>query len=56
MLQALAPGPLPRAELARRVDAGDWGQERFDAVVDHGIATHVLVEDADGTVRSRYAD
>jgi hypothetical protein len=56
VLQALAPGPLSRAELARRVDGEAWGPGRLNAVVDHGIATHVLVETDDGAVRARYAD
>jgi hypothetical protein len=56
VLQALATGPLGRVELGRRVDAGGWGPGRFDAVVDHGIATHILVETDDGAVRARYAD
>jgi hypothetical protein len=56
VLQAVAAGPLRRAELGRRLDADTWGPGRLDAVVDHGIATHVLVETDDGAVRSRYAD
>jgi hypothetical protein len=56
VLQALAAGPLHRDALARRVDAGGWGPGRLDAVVDHGLATRVLVEDGDGAVRARYAD
>ena len=56
VLQALAGGPLGRAELGRRVDADGWGPGRLDAVVDHGVATHVLVETDDGAVRTRYAD
>ena len=55
VLQAVAAGPLPRAELARRVDADDWGPGRFDAVVDHGVDSHVLVE-TDAGVAARYAD
>jgi hypothetical protein len=55
VLQALAGGPLRRDELERRVGATEWGAGRLDAVVDHGLATHVLVED-DGVVRARYAD
>ena len=56
VLQALAGGPLHRDELARRVDGGGWGPGRLDAVVDHGLATRVLVENGDGAVRARYAD
>ena len=56
VLQALAGGPLGRAELGRRVDAAGWGPGRLDAVVDHGVATRVLVETDDGAVRARYAD
>ena len=55
VLQALAGGPLGRTELGRRVDADRWGPGRLDAVVDHGVATRVLVE-TDGVVRVRYAD
>jgi len=56
VLQALAGGPLHRDELARRVDGGGWGPGRLDAVVDHGLATRVLVENGNGAVRARYAD
>jgi hypothetical protein len=56
VLQALARGPLSRAELGSRVGAADWGPGRLDAVVAHGVATGVLVETADGGVRARYAD
>jgi hypothetical protein len=56
VLQVLGGGPLGRAELGRRVGADGWGPGRLDAVVDHGIATHVLVETDDGAVRARYAD
>ncbi len=56
VLQALAPGPLRRDELARRLGAADWGPGGLDAVVDHGIATRVLVETDDGAVRARYTD
>ena len=56
VLQALAAGPLGRAELGREVGAADWGPGRLDAVVDHGLGTGVLLEGADGTVRARYAD
>ncbi len=55
VLQALSGGPLPREELERRAGAEEWGAGRLDAVVDHGLATHVLVEDG-GSVRARYAD
>jgi hypothetical protein len=56
VLQALAGGPRSRADLGREVGAADWGPGRVEAVVDHGLATGVLVEGADGTVRARYAD
>ncbi len=56
VLQALGPGPLHRDELARRLAAADWGPGRLDAVLDHGIATRVLVETDDGAVRARYTD
>lgn len=56
VLEALTGGPLDRGELGHRVGAADWGSGRLDAVVDHGLAVHVLVEDDDGTVRARYAD
>lgn len=56
VLEALAGGPLRRDELGRRVTTDAWGPGRLDAVVDHGVATHVLVEGDDGTVRARYAD
>ena len=56
VLQALAAGPRSRAELGREVGADDWGPGRLDAVVDHGVATGVLVAGDDGTVRARYAD
>lgn len=56
VLQAVASGPLRRDDLGRRVDAGEWGVGRLDAVVDHGLAAHVLVESDDGAVRARYAD
>jgi hypothetical protein len=56
VLQALAGGPLSRAELGRQVGAAEWGPGRLESVVDHGIATGVLVAGDDGTVRARYAD
>jgi hypothetical protein len=56
VLQALAAGPLGRDELGRRVGADAWGVGRLDAVVDHGLATRVLVDTGDGAVRARYAD
>ena len=56
VLEALAAGPLGRDELGRRVGADAWGAGRLDAVVDHGLATHVLVDAGDGAVRARYAD
>jgi hypothetical protein len=56
VLQALAGGPLSRAELGSRVGAADWGSGSLDAVVAHGVATGVLVATADGGVRARYAD
>ena len=56
VLLALAGGPLTRGELTRRVDAADWGPGRLDAVVDHGIAVPVLLDDGDDAVRARYAD
>jgi hypothetical protein len=55
VLEALRAGPLRRAELGSRVGAVDWGPGRLDAVVDHGVATGVLLE-TDGAVRARYAD
>jgi hypothetical protein len=56
VLQALAIGPTGRDELSRRVGAADWGPGRLDAVVDHGLAAGVLLEDDDGAVRLRYPD
>ena len=56
VLQALSGGPLRPAELAYRVGAADWGRGDLDAIVSHGVATGVLVEGDDGTVRARYAD
>ncbi len=56
VLEALARGPLRRDELARRLAAADWGPGRLDAVLDHGIATRVLLETDDGSVRARYTD
>ena len=56
VLEALAAGPLRRDELGRRVGADAWGAGRLDAVVDHGLATRVLVDSGDGAVRARYAD
>lgn len=56
VLEALAGGPLSRAELGPRVGAAEWGPGRLDAVVAHGVATGVLVETSDGGVRTRYAD
>jgi hypothetical protein len=56
VLQALAGGPLRRDELDRRLGAAAWGPGRLDAVVDHGIATRVLLETDDGAVRARYTD
>lgn len=55
VLEAVGGGPLTRARLAERVGAADWGPGRLDAVVAHGVASGVLVEDGDG-VRARYAD
>lgn len=56
VLQALGNRSLSRDELARHVDTDGWGSGRLDAVVAHGIATHVLVETGDGAVRARYVD
>ena len=56
VLQALAGGPLDRAELGRQVGAADWGRGRLESVVDHGVTTGVLVAGDAGTVRARYAD
>ena len=56
VLQALARGPLDRAQLADRVGAAEWGPGRLDAVVAHGVASGVLLDAGDGTVRARYAD
>jgi hypothetical protein len=56
VLQALATGPRSRAELGRLVGADDWGPGRLDAVVDHGLATGVLLGEDDGTVWARYPD
>jgi hypothetical protein len=55
VLEALRAGPSTRAELGTRVGAADWGPGRLDAVVDHGLATGVLLE-SDGAVRARYSD
>lgn len=55
VLEALRAGPLTRADLGVRAGADDWGSGRLDAVVDHGLATGVLLE-SDGAVRARYAD
>lgn len=55
VLEALRAGPLSRAELGTRAGADDWGPGRLDAVVDHGLATGVLLESGD-RVRARYAD
>jgi hypothetical protein len=55
VLQALGGGPLSRAELGERVGAADWGPGRLDAVVAHGVASGVLLEN-DDEVRARYAD
>ena len=55
VLEALRAGPQSRAALGARVGAADWGPGRLDAVVDHGLATGVLLE-SDGAVRARYAD
>ena len=55
VLEALRGGPLTRADLGARAGADDWGPGRLDAVVDHGLATGVLLESGDA-VRARYAD
>jgi MFS family permease len=55
VLQALAGGPLERAELGHRVGAGEWGPGRWDAVVEHGVATGVLRTEG-SLVRARYTD
>jgi hypothetical protein len=55
VLQALSAGPLSVDELGARVGAHDWGPGRLDAVVAHGVAAGVLVENGD-EVRARYAD
>jgi hypothetical protein len=57
VLEALrGGGPLSRAELGSRVGAAGWGPGRLDAVVAYGVASGVLVESDDGTVRARYVD
>jgi hypothetical protein len=56
VLEALTDGPLTRAQLARRVATDGWGRGGLDAVLDHGVATGVLVETGDGALRARYAD
>jgi MFS family permease len=55
VLQAVAGGPLERAELGHRVGAEEWGPGRLDAVVEHGVATGVLRTEG-SLVRPRYTD